>query len=46
MHVAGALNAPAPARAHPWDGFRINGTPQWINGEGLASRQAAQGRQG
>lgn len=46
VHDAGGLNAPAPARAHPWDGFRINGKLQWINGEGLASRQAAQGRRG
>lgn len=44
--VAEGLNAPAPAWAHRWDGSCINGTPQWINGEGLASRQAAQGRQG
>lgn len=39
--VVEGLNAPAPARTHPWDGFRISGTLRWINGKGLASRRAA-----
>lgn len=40
MRSAEGLNAPAPARARPQDAFCIKGTPQRINGEGLASRQA------
>lgn len=39
--VVEGLNAPAPARTHPRDGFRISGTLRWINGKGLANRRAA-----